>query len=81
MKRFVFGNVSVALFENLDKEGKISIKASLDRSYTDKEGKWKSTKSFSQNDLPKAILALNKAYEYLVTPASKESEAIPVEEV
>ncbi len=39
---------------------------SLDRNYTDKEGKWQSTNSFRLTDLPKAGLVLQKAYEYLV---------------
>jgi len=39
---------------------------SLERNYTDKEGRWQSTNSFRINDLPKANVLLNKAYEYLV---------------
>jgi hypothetical protein len=39
---------------------------SLERNYTDKEGRWQSTNSFRVNDLPKANVVLNKAYEYLV---------------
>ena len=33
--------------------------------YKDRDGRWKGTNSLSINDLPKAILALQKAYEYL----------------
>jgi len=47
---------------------------SLQRSYTDKEGKWQSTNSMRVNDLPKAALVLGKAYEYLVM---KEQGASP----
>ena len=39
---------------------------SIERSYTDKEGKWQSTNSLRINDLPKAVVALQKAYEYVV---------------
>ena len=39
---------------------------SLERSYTDKEGKWQSTNSMRVNDLPKATVVLQKAYEHLV---------------
>jgi len=39
---------------------------SLERSYTDKEGKWQSTNSFRVNDLPKAAVVLQRAYEHLV---------------
>ena len=33
--------------------------------YKDKDGVWKSTNSLRVNDLPKAILVLNKAFEYI----------------
>ncbi|MBU0457721.1 MAG: hypothetical protein ABH824_03875 [Nanoarchaeota archaeon] len=39
---------------------------SIERSYTDKDGKWQSTNSLRVNDLPKANVVLEKAYEYLV---------------
>ncbi|MFH0701872.1 MAG: hypothetical protein V2A62_05565 [Candidatus Woesearchaeota archaeon] len=39
---------------------------SLERSYTDKEGKWQSSNSFRVADLPKAAVVLQKAYEHLV---------------
>jgi hypothetical protein len=39
---------------------------SIDRNYTDKEGKWQTTNSLRVNDLPKATIVLQKAYEYLV---------------
>lgn len=39
---------------------------SIERSYTDKEGKWQSTNSMRIGDLPKAVVALQKAYETLV---------------
>jgi hypothetical protein len=39
---------------------------SIERSYTDKEGKWQSTNSMRINDLPKATLVSQKAFEFLV---------------
>ena len=39
---------------------------SIDRNYTDKDGNWQSTNSLRVNDLPKANVVLQKAYEYLV---------------
>ena len=38
----------------------------LERSYTDKDGKWQSTNSFRVGDLPKATVVMQQAYEYLV---------------
>ena len=37
----------------------------LERTYKDKEGNWKKTNSLRVNDLPKAILVLNKSYEFI----------------
>ena len=38
----------------------------LDRRYQDKEGNWKSTNSMRVNDIPKAVLVLQKTFEYVV---------------
>ena len=45
---------------------------SLQRAYKDKEGKFQHTTSFKANDIPKAILALSKAYDYLVSEEGAE---------
>ena len=39
---------------------------SFDRRYKDKEGNWQSTKTLRIADLPKAVVVLNKAFEYAV---------------
>lgn len=39
---------------------------SIERSYTDKDGKWQSSNSMRINDLPKASIVLQKAFEHLV---------------
>ncbi|MFA5141444.1 MAG: hypothetical protein WC471_00555 [Candidatus Woesearchaeota archaeon] len=39
---------------------------SFDKRYKDPEGNWKSTSSLRITDLPKAIVVLNKAFEYAV---------------
>lgn len=39
---------------------------SLERSYLDKEGQWQATNSFRINDLPKAVVALQQAFQHLV---------------
>ena len=39
---------------------------SLNRNYKDKDGNWKNTTSLRSSDLPKAMLVLNKAYEFLM---------------
>ncbi|MFH1682570.1 MAG: hypothetical protein ABIA37_02120 [Candidatus Woesearchaeota archaeon] len=47
---------------------------SLDRNYLDKDGKWQNTSSLRVNDLPKASIVLQKAYEYLVLNGENEDE-------
>ena len=39
---------------------------SLERNYTDKEGKWQSTNSMRVGDIPKATVVLQRAYEFQV---------------
>jgi hypothetical protein len=42
--------------------------------YKDKTGQWNGTNSLSLNDLPKAVLALQKAFEYLMEHKQPEQE-------
>jgi hypothetical protein len=69
-QKFKAGSVSATIWENqgTDSEGKpTSYKTiSFERSYLDKEGNWQTTNSLRASDLPKGILVLNKAYEYLM---------------
>ena len=68
-KKFRASPVTATIWANevQTKEGETRLfrTISLERSYKDKEGVWKSTSSLRTNDLPKAILVLNKAYEYI----------------
>jgi hypothetical protein len=43
-----------------------SVKVVLDRTYKDRSGNYSSTHSLDANDIPKAIFALMKAYEWLM---------------
>ena len=75
VKKFSAGGVTVSVWENeaLGKDGIVNTypSVSMDKRYKDKSGEWKSSKSMKRDDLPKAILALQKAYEFL---ALKENE-------
>lgn len=62
------GAISVAIWANEQDSpnGKIVYKTvSFERTYKDKDGKWQSTNKLRAADLPRAVLVLNKAYEYL----------------
>jgi hypothetical protein len=74
-KRFKIGAVTASIFANevSGQNGKAVLKSvSLQRSYKDKSGNFQNTASFKANDIPKAVLALSKAYEYLVSNESAE---------
>ncbi|MBC8444084.1 hypothetical protein H8D83_00710 [Candidatus Woesearchaeota archaeon] len=76
-KKFSTGVVSATIWKNsgTSKKGEpVEFRTiSLQRRYTDKEGNWQSTNSLRINDLPKATLVLNKAYEYIVLKEQADS--------
>jgi hypothetical protein len=69
--KFKVGAISATVWRNTltGKDGKSGdvLSVSFDRRYLDKEtNQWKSSNSLRANDLPKAVLVLNKAYEYVL---------------
>jgi len=67
-KIIMVGPCRVSIFRNVCfKDGKeIEIpKVLMEVRYKDKCGKWKGTHSMSLREIPKAILVLEKAFEYL----------------
>ncbi len=84
-KVFKMGAVRASIFRNIiERDGK-SIplaKVIIEVRYKDKSGEWKGTNSLSLNELPKAITALQKAYEYLLEHRDAEEpdpELKPIE--
>ena len=68
-KVFKMGAVRASVFANsLVRDGKpVALrKVVIEVRYRDKSGQWQGTNSLSINDLPKAITALQQAYEYLL---------------
>ena len=77
------GAVNVSIFENtVMKDDKILTipKVVFQVRYKDKQGQWKSTSSLSVNDIPKAINALQRAYQILTEKGQKNAD-IPGEEI
>jgi len=65
---FKVGAVRASIFRNLVANSGQMVplfKVILEVRYKDKTGRWNGTNSLSLNDIPKAILALQKAFEYL----------------
>ncbi len=79
IKSFKSGSIQVSIWENetLGQDGlpKTYKTVSFDRRYKDKSGVWKSTNSLRLNDLPRATLILQKAYEYLILVEHDDIEA------
>jgi len=82
-KRFRVGGVSASVwvYVNRTRGGQEyeQKKVVLERAYRDAQGEWKHTNSYDGNDIPKAILALTKAYEYIYV-APKGDQALRITE-
>ncbi|MBR9699289.1 hypothetical protein GOV09_02445 [Candidatus Woesearchaeota archaeon] len=84
-KKFSTGAISAAIWKNsgTSKTGQaVEFRTiSLQRRYKDKNDEWQSTNSLRLNDLPKAALVLNKAYEYLILRDTDSAEEEVFEEI
>lgn len=78
-KKFSTGGITATIWENQGKSKTgedVSFKTvSFQRRYKDKAGEWQSTNTLHVNDLPKAALVLNKAYDYIVSKSISNSGA------
>jgi hypothetical protein len=77
---FKVGAVRASVFRNVVVNNGRQIplpKVVIEVRYKDKTGQWNGTNSLSLNDIPKAILALQKAFEYL----TQHKEPEPAEDL
>lgn len=74
--KFKAGAISATIWKNVQHNNKQDLfsffSVNVERNYKDKSGAWKKTNSLRLNDLPKAALVLNKAYEYLAMNAPED---------
>ena len=78
LKKFSAGQVSCALWENEVKVGDRIVpmlKATIERRYRDSAGHWKSSGSFSRNEIPFAIYCLMKAFVAMVAEKGNGEES------
>ncbi len=83
-KRFKAGSCEAAVFENEIKRNGDTVrvkKVAIQKRYKAQDDTWKSTYSLDVNDIPKMMLALSKAYEYLVVREDNLNEEVTVEEL
>ncbi|MCY3680353.1 MAG: hypothetical protein OXH16_03090 [Gemmatimonadetes bacterium] len=75
---FRHGLCSASIYEQEFERGeeKFTVRTvSFQRSYLDKDGNWQTTNSLKVNDIPKAVLVLNKAYEFLTSNSFADAGA------
>jgi len=74
--RFKHGSVTASIFENeIKKNGKSFTvsKVVFQKSLLDKNEQWQTTSSLDTNDVPKAIMALTRAYDFVTRNDTKAS--------
>ena len=78
VKKFQAGGVSAALWMNKTtlKDGRQieSLSVTVDRRYKDNDGEWQSSGSLKENDIPKALVVLAKAYDYITAKGEDSVE-------
>jgi len=78
LKKFGAGAVSCAIWENdavVNGQKVTLLKATVERRYKDnKDGQWKSSGSFSRNEIPLAIYCLTKAFAAMVEETNGNEE-------
>jgi hypothetical protein len=75
--KFQAGQVSAAIWENeISVNGRqvTVLKATVQRRYKDKGGDWKSSNSFSRNEIPLAIYCLEKSFEHMIEGQKDEDD-------
>jgi hypothetical protein len=74
-KKFSTGLVEATVWKNIKhlEEGKDKEFRTItfNKSYKNSENEWKTTNSLNTPDIPKAIVVLSKAYEYLILKGEK----------
>ena len=84
-KRFSTGAITATVWNNQGKgrsgEAINYRTVSFQRRYKDLNGAWQTSNSLRVNDLPRATLVLQKAFEYLVTKETQSADLVVEEEL
>ena len=82
--KFRAGLGSAAIWENeITVNGRkvTMLKATVERQFKDKDGQWKSSNSFSRNEIPLAIYCLQKSFEHIIEGQKDEDGGVEEETV
>ena len=78
-KKFTTGLIEATVWKNkaANKEGEeLEFRSiSFAKNYKDSENIWKTTNSLNITDVPKAMVVLSKAYEYLILKGEKAEQS------
>ena len=84
VEKFKAGQISAALWENdIEVKGRTVtvLKATIQRRYKDnKTDTWKSSGSFSRNEIPLAVYCLQKCFEKIIEKQGEEAGNNSIEE-
>jgi hypothetical protein len=75
--KYKAGSVEAAIFENEIEKNGVAFKVRkvvFQKNYLDRNNKWQSTSSLDVNDVPKAVLVLSKAYEFVTTAEKAKTD-------
>ena len=81
--KFRAGMVSAAIWENpIEVKGKTvpMLKVTVQRRYKDSDGNWKSSQSYSRNEIPLVVFCLQKAFEKMLGEDNSNANDNSVEE-
>ncbi len=74
---FRHGSCSASVFQNEYARGdeRFAVRTvSFQRRYRGKSGDWQTSNNLRANDIPRAVLVLNKAFEYMTSNGHVEEE-------
>jgi hypothetical protein len=77
-QKFRAGAISATVWKNKgNSAGKVTefFTIKLERRYKDSNDQWQGTDSLGINDIPKAILVLQKAFEHIITKKKTDTES------
>ena len=75
-RKFRAGSVTATVWKGVSQTGSAYYNVQISKSYKDKDNNWKNTSSFRENDVPKAMVVLQKAYEFVILQGQGLAENI-----
>lgn len=70
-RKFRSGGITATVWKGISEKGTSYFNIQLSKSYKDKDNNWKTTGSFKDYEVPKAMVLLQKAYEYVILNQSE----------